>query len=172
MALQRRSRSCSYQPFSGDPWCSFLDKLSGDRIKQVMEHIWKLQEFCNSMAKLDIDGYEYAYLKAIVLFSPGKICGGDSTTVFHLCLRIFLNMNLLYVTECSPNRCALLANINTCILLNCCLYSPKDICHGAWWLRMLKRFILYPNLNYWLNKTWAYKIEYTTIQYPFFFFFN
>ncbi|XP_029412907.1 nuclear receptor subfamily 2 group C member 2 isoform X2 [Nannospalax galili] len=46
------------------------DKLSGDRIKQVMEHIWKLQEFCNSMAKLDIDGYEYAYLKAIVLFSP------------------------------------------------------------------------------------------------------
>lgn len=42
-----------------------------------MEHIWKLQEFCNSMAKLDIDGYEYAYLKAIVLFSPGKICSGD-----------------------------------------------------------------------------------------------
>lgn len=51
----------------------FVDKLSGDRIKQVMEHIWKLQEFCNSMAKLDIDGYEYAYLKAIVLFSPGKV---------------------------------------------------------------------------------------------------
>ncbi|XP_029457249.1 nuclear receptor subfamily 2 group C member 2 isoform X1 [Rhinatrema bivittatum] len=46
------------------------DKLSGDRIKQVMEHIWKLQEFCNTMARLDIDGYEYAYLKAIVLFSP------------------------------------------------------------------------------------------------------
>lgn len=37
-----------------------------------MEHIWKLQEFCNSMAKLETDGYEYAYLKAIVLFSPGK----------------------------------------------------------------------------------------------------
>ncbi|KAI1893039.1 hypothetical protein AGOR_G00139780 [Albula goreensis] len=46
------------------------DKLSGDRVKLVMEHIWKLQEFCNSMAKLDTDGYEYAYLKAIVLFSP------------------------------------------------------------------------------------------------------
>nr|XP_028575100.1 nuclear receptor subfamily 2 group C member 2 isoform X1 [Podarcis muralis]XP_028575101.1 nuclear receptor subfamily 2 group C member 2 isoform X1 [Podarcis muralis] len=54
------------------------DKLSGDRIKQVMEHIWKLQEFCNSMAKLDIDGYEYAYLKAIVLFSPGKAFGNYS----------------------------------------------------------------------------------------------
>ncbi|XP_045911501.1 nuclear receptor subfamily 2 group C member 2 [Micropterus dolomieu] len=46
------------------------DKLSGDRVKQVMEHIWKFQEFCNSMTRLDIDNYEYAYLKAIVLFSP------------------------------------------------------------------------------------------------------
>lgn len=46
------------------------DKLSSERIKLVMEHIWKLQEFCNSMAKLQTDGYEYAYLKAIVLFSP------------------------------------------------------------------------------------------------------
>ncbi|KAI5621943.1 nuclear receptor subfamily 2 group C member 2 isoform X1 [Silurus asotus] len=46
------------------------DKLSGERVKLVMEHIWKLQEFCNSMAKLETDGYEYAYLKAIVLFSP------------------------------------------------------------------------------------------------------
>ncbi|XP_051525267.1 nuclear receptor subfamily 2 group C member 2-like isoform X4 [Myxocyprinus asiaticus] len=47
-----------------------VDKLSSERIKLVMEHIWKLQEFCNSMAKLETDGYEYAYLKAIVLFSP------------------------------------------------------------------------------------------------------
>uniref|UniRef100_A0A8C1UY78 Nuclear receptor subfamily 2, group C, member 2 n=1 Tax=Cyprinus carpio TaxID=7962 RepID=A0A8C1UY78_CYPCA len=47
-----------------------IDKLSSERIKLVMEHIWKLQEFCNSMAKLQTDGYEYAYLKAMVLFSP------------------------------------------------------------------------------------------------------
>ncbi|XP_049341627.1 nuclear receptor subfamily 2 group C member 2 [Astyanax mexicanus] len=46
------------------------DKLSSERVKLVMEHIWKLQEFCNSMVKLETDGYEYAYLKAIVLFSP------------------------------------------------------------------------------------------------------
>ncbi|XP_019344869.2 nuclear receptor subfamily 2 group C member 1 isoform X3 [Alligator mississippiensis] len=46
------------------------DKLSSDRGKLVMEHIFKLQEFCNSMVKLCLDGYEYAYLKAIVLFSP------------------------------------------------------------------------------------------------------
>ncbi|CAB1329361.1 unnamed protein product, partial [Coregonus sp. 'balchen'] len=46
------------------------DKVSGERVKLVMEHIWKLQEFCNSMVKMETDSYEYAYLKAIVLFSP------------------------------------------------------------------------------------------------------
>ncbi|KAM4676280.1 nuclear receptor subfamily 2 group C member 1 [Discoglossus pictus] len=46
------------------------DKLSGDKLKLVMDHIFKLQEFCNSMVRLCLDGYEYAYLKAIVLFSP------------------------------------------------------------------------------------------------------
>ncbi|XP_005374539.1 PREDICTED: nuclear receptor subfamily 2 group C member 1 isoform X2 [Chinchilla lanigera] len=46
------------------------DKMSPERRKLLMEHIFKLQEFCNSMVKLCIDGYEYAYLKAIVLFSP------------------------------------------------------------------------------------------------------
>ncbi|XP_029809474.1 nuclear receptor subfamily 2 group C member 1 isoform X2 [Suricata suricatta] len=46
------------------------DKMSSERRKLLMEHIFKLQEFCNSMVKLCIDGYEYAYLKAIVLFSP------------------------------------------------------------------------------------------------------
>uniref|UniRef100_A0A8C7YK22 Nuclear receptor subfamily 2, group C, member 2 n=1 Tax=Oryzias sinensis TaxID=183150 RepID=A0A8C7YK22_9TELE len=48
----------------------FTNKLSGERVKQVMEHIWKFQEFCNSLTKLETDSYEYAYLKAIVLFSP------------------------------------------------------------------------------------------------------
>nr|XP_057908266.1 nuclear receptor subfamily 2 group C member 2 isoform X1 [Doryrhamphus excisus]XP_057908267.1 nuclear receptor subfamily 2 group C member 2 isoform X1 [Doryrhamphus excisus] len=46
------------------------DKMSGERVKQVMDHIWKFQEFCNSMTRLETDSYEYAYLKAIVLFSP------------------------------------------------------------------------------------------------------
>ncbi|XP_026166660.1 nuclear receptor subfamily 2 group C member 1 isoform X2 [Mastacembelus armatus] len=46
------------------------EKLSPERVKLVMEHIWRMQEFCNSMSKLSPDPYEYAYLKAIVLFSP------------------------------------------------------------------------------------------------------
>lgn len=46
--------------------------MSAERVKLVMEHIWRMQEFCNSMAKLSPDVYEYAYLKAIILFSPGE----------------------------------------------------------------------------------------------------
>lgn len=46
------------------------DKLSADRVKAVMEHIWKLQEFVTTTSKLDVDQTEFAYLKTIVLFSP------------------------------------------------------------------------------------------------------
>ncbi|XP_076153154.1 nuclear receptor subfamily 2 group C member 1 [Alosa pseudoharengus] len=46
------------------------EKLSAERVKEVMEHIWRLQEFCNSMNKVEPDAQEYAYLKAITLFSP------------------------------------------------------------------------------------------------------
>ncbi|XP_072181666.1 orphan steroid hormone receptor 2 isoform X1 [Diadema setosum] len=46
------------------------DKLSADRVKAVMEHIWKLQEFVTTTAKLGVDQTEFAYLKTIVLFSP------------------------------------------------------------------------------------------------------
>ncbi|KAI5617762.1 nuclear receptor subfamily 2 group C member 1 isoform X1 [Silurus asotus] len=54
------------------------EKLSADRVKQVMEHIWRMQEFCNSMSRVNPDSYEYAYLKATVLFSP-DYAGVDST---------------------------------------------------------------------------------------------
>lgn len=53
------------------------EKLSAERVKQVMEHIWRMQEFCNRMNRLNPDAYEYAYLKATVLFSPDFI-GVDS----------------------------------------------------------------------------------------------
>ncbi|CAG2102756.1 unnamed protein product [Medioppia subpectinata] len=46
------------------------DKLSLQRVKGVTDHICKLQDFVNSFQKLEVDEREYAYLKAIVLFSP------------------------------------------------------------------------------------------------------
>lgn len=48
-----------------------IDRLSASRVKQVTDHICKLQDFVNSMLRLQVDEHEYAYLKAIVLFSPG-----------------------------------------------------------------------------------------------------
>ncbi|XP_051544322.1 nuclear receptor subfamily 2 group C member 1-like [Myxocyprinus asiaticus] len=54
------------------------EKLSPERVKLVMEHIWRMQEFCNSMSRMSPDAYEYAYLKAVALFSPDH-SGVDST---------------------------------------------------------------------------------------------
>jgi hypothetical protein len=39
---------------------------------QVTEHVLQLQDYVNTMSKLQVDEHEYAYLKAIALFSPGK----------------------------------------------------------------------------------------------------
>lgn len=72
--LQHKVDSVAHFGLESHGFCFFFsttEKLSPDRVKLVMEHIWRMQEFCNSMLKLSPDSYEYAYLKAIVLFSPG-----------------------------------------------------------------------------------------------------
>ncbi|KAJ9574903.1 hypothetical protein L9F63_007922, partial [Diploptera punctata] len=52
------------------------EKISAMHIRQVTDHICKLQEYVNGMARLQVDEHEYAYLKAITLFSadhPGLL---------------------------------------------------------------------------------------------------
>lgn len=46
------------------------DKVSAQRVKLVTEHVLQLQDYVNTMAKLQVDEQEYAYLKTIALFSP------------------------------------------------------------------------------------------------------
>jgi hypothetical protein len=41
-------------------------------VLQVTDHICRLQEYVNGMARLQVDEHEYAYLKAITLFSAGE----------------------------------------------------------------------------------------------------
>jgi hypothetical protein len=41
-------------------------------VLQVTDHICRLQEYVNGMARLQVDEHEYAYLKAITLFSVGE----------------------------------------------------------------------------------------------------
>ncbi|CAH1121207.1 unnamed protein product [Ceutorhynchus assimilis] len=57
------------------------DKMSASKVNQVTDHIVKLQNFVTSMNKLQVDEEEYAYLKAITLFSTDQIDGLLKTPV-------------------------------------------------------------------------------------------
>ena len=51
----------------------FVDKLQNDHVKVVTNTIVKLQDFVSTLTCLKLDTNEFAYLKTIVLFSPGKL---------------------------------------------------------------------------------------------------
>lgn len=57
------------------------EKLSLVRVRQVTEHICKLQDYVSIMLRLQVDEHEYAYLKAIVLFSPDNSAPNNSKQV-------------------------------------------------------------------------------------------
>lgn len=48
------------------------DKMSAIKVQQVTDHIVKLQDFVTSMNRLHVNEQEYAYLKAITLFSADQ----------------------------------------------------------------------------------------------------
>jgi len=47
--------------------------MSGERVKRVIDTVTRLQEFVSRICQLDVDETEYAYLKSLVLFSPGEL---------------------------------------------------------------------------------------------------
>lgn len=47
--------------------------LNADRARSVIEHISRLQQIVHRLQMLKPDDTEYAYLRALVLFSNGKI---------------------------------------------------------------------------------------------------
>jgi len=49
------------------------EKMTGERVKRVIDTVTRLQNFVNRMTQLDVDEPEYAYLKSLVLFSPDKL---------------------------------------------------------------------------------------------------
>ncbi|XP_066155392.1 nuclear receptor subfamily 2 group C member 1 [Euwallacea fornicatus] len=48
------------------------EKMSATKVKQVTDHIVKLQVFVNSINRLQLEEQEYAFLKAITLFSSDQ----------------------------------------------------------------------------------------------------
>ncbi|XP_018048034.1 PREDICTED: orphan steroid hormone receptor 2-like isoform X3 [Atta colombica] len=52
------------------------EKVTAGKVKCVTEHIWRLQDCVNSLHKLQVDSVEYAYLKALTLFSADNVLAG------------------------------------------------------------------------------------------------
>ncbi|XP_024912309.1 nuclear receptor subfamily 2 group C member 1 [Cynoglossus semilaevis] len=86
------------------------DKLSPDRVKLVMEHIWRMQEFCNSMSILSPDSFEYAYLKAIVLFSPDHPGINNTPQIERFQEKAYMELQD-YVTTTYPEDCYRLSKL-------------------------------------------------------------
>jgi hypothetical protein len=61
----------SFQPEEEEEEEEFINDRSL-LFAQVTEHVLQLQDYVNTMSKLQVDEHEYAYLKAIALCSPGK----------------------------------------------------------------------------------------------------
>ncbi|CAM1322464.1 NR2C2 (predicted) [Pycnogonum litorale] len=45
-------------------------KCTVEQVKYLDENVQKLQEFVNTLLRMEVDEHEYAYLKAMILFSP------------------------------------------------------------------------------------------------------
>ncbi|UYV67430.1 NR2C1 [Cordylochernes scorpioides] len=58
------------------------DKLSATRVKEVTDHIGKLQAFVNSLLRLQVDDHEFAYLRALALFSQDHQPGARQVEKF------------------------------------------------------------------------------------------
>ena len=50
----------------------FSEKSEQDKVKGVIEHIIRLQDYIVSMQQLRVTQAEYAYLKLLVLFYSGQ----------------------------------------------------------------------------------------------------
>lgn len=48
------------------------EKMAPSKLKKLSEHIWKVNEFIQEINKLDVDDVEFALLRFIILFNPGK----------------------------------------------------------------------------------------------------
>ncbi|CAD1476852.1 unnamed protein product, partial [Heterotrigona itama] len=52
------------------------EKITANKVKSVTEHICRLQDCVSSLHKLQVDSVEYAYLKALTLFSADNVLAG------------------------------------------------------------------------------------------------
>ena len=68
------------------------DKLSATRVRQVTTTICKIQEYVRALNKLNVDDWEFAYLKSISLFGAGNIFFMCQYKITNLIFQLFFDM--------------------------------------------------------------------------------
>lgn len=48
------------------------EKATPTKLKKLSEHVWKINEFFQELNKLNLDDFEFAFLRFIILFNSGK----------------------------------------------------------------------------------------------------
>ncbi|UYV67428.1 NR2C1 [Cordylochernes scorpioides] len=77
-----QQEKCPIYIFLDNPPTPCPDKLSATRVKEVTDHIGKLQAFVNSLLRLQVDDHEFAYLRALALFSQDHQPGARQVEKF------------------------------------------------------------------------------------------
>lgn len=49
------------------------EKHAPNKLKKLSEHIWRINEFFQELTKLNLDDFEFGYLRFIILFNAGKL---------------------------------------------------------------------------------------------------
>ena len=73
------------------------DKLSATRVRQVTTTICKIQEYVRALTKLNVDEWEFAYLKAISLFGAGNILIVFILIVLHVYFKLNITLEPEYL---------------------------------------------------------------------------
>lgn len=55
------------------------EKIMPNKLKKLSEHIWKINDFFQELNKLNLDDFEFAFLRFVVLFNAGKVFIKEST---------------------------------------------------------------------------------------------
>lgn len=48
------------------------EKLAPNKLKKLSEHIWRINEFFQELNKLNLDDFEFGFLRFIILFNAGN----------------------------------------------------------------------------------------------------
>lgn len=47
------------------------EKMAPNKLKRLSEHIWKINDFFQEISRMNLDDFEFAFLRFIILFNPG-----------------------------------------------------------------------------------------------------